>query len=241
MQLSNKNVLITGASEGLGAALASALGRRGARLALVARTGSTLQERVRELREAGVVAHGLVHDVGDKAAIYPLVGSAQALLGGIDVLIHNASTLGPTPLRPLLDTECEDFARVLEVNLLGPFRLTKAVAGSMALRGSGSIVHVSSDGALEAYPNWGPYSVSKAALDHLSRIWAAELDATGVQVLSIDPGEMATRMHRDALPDADPASLADPHDVAEAIVRLLASGGARNGARVVVPALGRSA
>ena len=83
----------------------------------------------------------------------------------------------PTPLRLLLDTECEDLERVLAVNLVGPFRLTKALAGSMVLRGAGLVVHVTSDAATEAYPRWGAYGVSKAALDHLGRVWAAELAA----------------------------------------------------------------
>ena len=96
------------------------------------------------------------------------------------------------PLRLLLDTECEDLERALAVNLVGPFRLTKALAGPMVLRGRGLVVHVSSDAAVEAYPRWGAYGVSKAALDHLGRIWAAELAGTGVRVLTVDPGEMDT-------------------------------------------------
>jgi NAD(P)-dependent dehydrogenase (short-subunit alcohol dehydrogenase family) len=138
------------------------------------------------------------------------------------VLVHNASTLGPTPLPLLLDTECEDLERVLAVNLVGPFRLTKAIAGSMALRGRGLVVHLSSDAAISAYPGWGAYGVSKAALDHLARSWAAELEGTGVRVLSVDPGEMRTRMHADAVPDADPATLADPVAVAARVADIVA-------------------
>src|SRR5688572_25002053 len=120
--------MITGASHGLGAALAETLAARGARLLLVARNLEALHGVVARLKRAGAEAHALAYDVGDKAAVYPLAGSAHALLGELDVLVHNASTLGPTPLRLLLDTECEDLSRVLEVNLLGPFRLTRAVA-----------------------------------------------------------------------------------------------------------------
>jgi NAD(P)-dependent dehydrogenase (short-subunit alcohol dehydrogenase family) len=145
------------------------------------------------------------------------------LVGPIELLVQNASTLGPVPLRPLLDTDCEDLERALQVNLVGPFRLGKIVAGAMALRGSGTIVHVSSDAAVEAYPEWGAYSASKAAFDHLGRIWARELEGSGVRFLMIDPGEMDTRMHADAIPSADPATLARPKDVAEAFVRILAS------------------
>jgi NAD(P)-dependent dehydrogenase (short-subunit alcohol dehydrogenase family) len=233
MDLNDKAVLLTGASRGLGAALAKRLARRGARVVLVAREERALHAVVEEIQREGGQAFAVAADVGDKAAVYPLVGTAAALVGPIDVLVHNASTLGPTPLRMLLDTECEDLARVLEVNLVGPFRLSKAVAGSMALRRTGTIVHISSDASTQAYPTWGAYSVSKAALDHLARLWAAELGDFGVRVVSIDPGEMSTAMHAAAVPDADPATLADPRAVAERIVQLLEHGDrVANGARV---------
>jgi NAD(P)-dependent dehydrogenase (short-subunit alcohol dehydrogenase family) len=215
-------VLITGASRGLGAALARELGKRGARLALVAREEAPLEAVAREIREAGGEAHAIPADVGDKRAVYAIAGAAAALVGPIDVLVHNASTLGPTPLRLLLDTECEDLERVLAVNLVGPFRLTKALAGAMALRRRGLVVHVSSDAAVSAYPKWGAYGVSKAALDHLSRSWAAELEGTGVRVLSVDPGEMDTRMHAEAVPDADPRTLADPATIARRLADMIA-------------------
>ena len=221
MQLENKAVLVSGASRGLGAALARQLARRGARVVLVARDRAALARVADEIRSQGGEAHALGADLGDKSAIYPLAGAAAALVGPIDIAIHNASTLGPTPLRLLLDTECEDLQRVLDVNLIGPFRLSKALAGSMALRGGGVIVHISSDAAVNAYPSWGAYSVSKAALDHLARLWAAELAEFGVRVLSIDPGEMRTAMHAAAMPDADAQTLADPGDVAAVSVRML--------------------
>jgi len=91
----------------------------------------------------------------------------------------------------------------------------------MVLRGRGLVVHVTSDASVVAYPRWGAYGVSKAAFDHLARIWAVELDGTGVRFLSVDPGEMDTRMHAEAVPEADPASLPDPAAVAERIVRLI--------------------
>jgi len=225
--------LVTGASRGLGLALARELGRRGARVALVAREAGPLQAAVASLRGESVVAEAIVGDVGDKRAIHAIAHQAAALLGPVDLLIHNASTLGPTPLRLLLDTECEDFERALQVNLLGPFRLSKLIAGAMALRGQGTIVHLSSDAAVEAYPRWGAYGATKAALDHLSRTWAAELEGTGVRVLAVDPGEMDTQMHADAIPEADRASLADPADVARAIAAMVRDeAGAPSGARV---------
>ncbi len=213
----DRGVLVTGASQGLGRAIFGELARAGARVVGVARGAAALSAAAEELRRAGYDAHALAADVGDVHAIYPLAGSAQALVGPIDVLVHDASTLGPTPLRPLLDTECEDFSRVLEVNLLGPFRLTRAIVGGMIVRGRGIVASISSDAAINAYPSWGPYGASKAALDHLTRTWAAELEGTGVIAVSIDPGEMDTEMHRAALPDADPATLDSPATVGASI------------------------
>jgi len=225
--------LITGASRGLGAALARRLAAEGARVVLVARGEAALRAVVEEIRAAGGEAHALVGDVSDKAQTYALAGAAAALVGPIRLLVHNASTLGPVPLVPLLDLDCEDLAAVLETNLVGPFRLTKAVAGEMALAGEGTILHISSDAAVSAYPGWGAYGVSKAAQDHLAAVLAAELEGTGVRILSLDPGEMDTVMHRDAVPDADPADLADPADVATRIVALL-RGDAHSGQRLTL-------
>lgn len=236
MKIENTASLVTGASQGLGRALSLALAAAGAKVVMVARNKEALDAAVAEVRAAGGTAFGIAADVGDKQQIYAIAGEAAALVGPIDLLIHNASTLGPTPLPLLLDTECEDFERVLQVNLLGPFRLSKVLAGSMALRGGGAVVHISSDAAVSAYPRWGAYGVSKAALDHLSRTWAAELSETGVRVLAIDPGEMATKMHADAIPDADPATLAEPALIAGRILDMLRrADAAPSGARLVAP------
>ncbi len=221
MDVRGKNVLITGASRGLGEALARDLAMRGARVVLTARGEGALERVAREIRAEGGVAHALPFDVEDKTAVYPTAGAAQALVGPIDVLVHNASTLGPLPMPLLFDTECEDLEAVLAVNLVGPFRLTKAIAGGMAVRKSGLVVFVSSDAAVNAYPGWGAYGVSKAALDHLARTWAAELEGSSVKTFSVDPGEMNTRMHADAMPDADPASLADPAHVARTLAAMI--------------------
>lgn len=233
MEIKNAGVVVTGGSEGLGAALGAELAARGARVALVARRVQPLEQAVARIRAAGGDAHAIVADMGDKHAIHAIAGQAGALVGPVDLLVHNASTLGPTPLRPLLDTECEDFERVLQVNLLGPFRLSKVLAGNMALRGHGTVVHISSDAAVEGYPDWGPYGVSKAALDHLGRIWAAELESSGVRMLSVDPGEMDTRMHAAALPDANPSDLLQPGRVAQRIADMLAAGEEPSGSRWV--------
>ena len=221
MNVEGKVVLITGASRGLGAALARTLARRGAKVVLVARDEAALEDVAQGIRREGGEAHVVPGDVGDKTAVHRIAGVAAAAAGPIDVLVHNASTLGPVPLRLLLDTDCEDLEHALSVNLVGPFRLTKVVAGSMALRGGGLVVHVSSDASVNAYARWGAYSVSKAALDHLGRVLAVELADYGVKIIGVDPGEMRTRMHEDALPGADPATLAAPEDVAEKLASII--------------------
>jgi NAD(P)-dependent dehydrogenase (short-subunit alcohol dehydrogenase family) len=229
--MSNSNALVTGAGRGLGAALARGLARRGARVVLTARTAAEIDAVAADIRAAGGTAHALAADIGDKHAIYPLAGAAAALVGPIDLVVHNAAVLGPPELRLLLDTDCEDVERALAVHVLGPLRLTKAVAGAMVVRGRGTVVAVSSDAALEACPRWGAYGLSKAALEHMMRTFAAELDGSGVRFVTVDPGEMRTRLHAQALPDADPAMLADPAAVAERILELLP--GVASGQRVV--------
>ncbi len=234
VDFNEKSVVITGGSRGLGRALARRLAGEGARVLLVSRNKQELDEVVNEIRECGGAAFGVVADVGDKDSVYPIVGQAAALIGPVDILINNASTLGPVPLRLLPETDCEEFERVLQVNTIGPFRLMKAVVGSMVLREAGMIVNVSSDAAVEAYPTWGAYSASKAALDHLTRIAATELAGTSVRFLSIDPGEMNTKMHADAMPQADPGSLEGPDVVAERIVSILKlSGAIASGSRLI--------
>lgn len=219
MTLDGTNALVTGASRGLGRALAEALAREGASVVMVARHEQPLLEVVAAIRGAGGDAHALVADVASDAA--RLTGAAAAMTGPLDLVVHNASTLGPVPLRPLAETSEEELRQVLEVNLLAPFALTRALVGHMVERGRGLLVHISSDAAVEAYPTWGAYSVSKAGLDHLSRIWAAELEGTGVRALAVDPGEMNTAMHAAAIPDADPDTLAAPEDVAARLLKLV--------------------
>ena len=213
--------LITGASRGLGRALAIALGAAGLRVVLVARNAAELDPVVAEVTQKGGTAFAIAADVGDKQAIHRIASEAAALVGPIDVLINNAATLGPTPLPLLLDAECEDLEHVLAVNLIGPFRLIKVIAGAMTLRQRGLVINISSDSGIEAYPRCGAYGVSKAAFDHLTRIFAVELADSGVRFLIVDPGEMNTKMHADAIPEADPATLADPADIAARLVAVI--------------------
>lgn len=207
-------VAITGGTSGLGLALVRDLHRRGARVAFVARG----RERVERVAREHPGSHGIVGDVSLKDDIYPIALQILGELGGLDILVNNASDLGPAPLALLADTACEDLERALATNLVGPFRLTKALLGALAAsareRGAAVVLNVSSDAAVNAYPTWGAYSASKAALRHLTQIWDAELVAEGVHFLSIDPGDMDTPLHALAVPDADPATLEGPETAA---------------------------
>ena len=233
--------LITGGGRGLGRAVALLAASMGAKVVIVARTRAETDEVVGRVRAEGGTAHAIVADIADKDQTYAISGQAAALAGPIDVLVHGAATLGPRPLATVLETPCEDLERALLVNVVGPHRLTRAVVPSMLLRESGVVLHVSSDAALSAYPTWGAYGASKAAFELLARTLAAEVEGTGVRSVIVDPGEMDTTMHADALPDADRALLAQPAVVARKLVRVVldaALGG--NGARVALATLGES-
>jgi NAD(P)-dependent dehydrogenase (short-subunit alcohol dehydrogenase family) len=216
-------VAITGGTSGLGLALVRELLDRGAHVAFVARNREGVERVARERPDA----HGIVGDVSQKEDIYPIAIQVLGALGGVDVLVNNASSLGSVPLVPLADTECEDLELALATNVLGPFRLTKALLGTLA--GSARegrhalVVNVSTDAAVNAYPNWGAYGASKAALHHLSRIWDEELAPEGIRVVSIDPGDMDTPMHALAVPDADRSTLKRPDVAAREVADLIAA------------------
>jgi NAD(P)-dependent dehydrogenase (short-subunit alcohol dehydrogenase family) len=219
---SDLRVAITGGTSGLGRALVDLLHQRGAHVAFVARH----RDRVEHVAHEHPGTHGIVGDVAVKDEIYPTALQILGELGGLDVLINNASDLGPTPLALFGDTECEDFERALVTNVLGPFRLTKALLGALAASardGRGAVVlNVSSDAALSAYPTWGAYSASKAALRHMTHIWDAEMSEQGVRFLSIDPGDMDTPMHAAAVPAADRSTLKRPEAAARELLDAIA-------------------
>jgi NAD(P)-dependent dehydrogenase (short-subunit alcohol dehydrogenase family) len=217
--------LITGASKGLGREIARAYARTGLRLVVTARGATELHAAATELRHLTDVL-ALAGDVADAGHVERLVRLAEARYGHIDVLVNNASELGA--MTPLDRLPLAGFETVLRTNLVAPLRLIQLVLPGMRARGSGLIVNVSSDAAVEAYPTWGGYGASKAALEHLSRVLAAELDGSGVRVVVVDPGDMNTDMHRLAEPGVDLSHLPGPEVAAPAFVRLLdGSGDAR--------------
>jgi NAD(P)-dependent dehydrogenase (short-subunit alcohol dehydrogenase family) len=215
-------VLITGASRGLGRALAVEFARRGADLVINSRPSSAraLQDTRRKAEAEGAKVLTVSADVSDRSDVERLAAEALARFGRVDVLINNASALGPAPMPYLTDYPIEYFDQVLRTNVTAPFLLTRALIGQMLARGSGSVINVSSDAGVVGYPTWGAYGVSKAALDQLTRTWAAEVDGTGVRINSVDPGNMDTDMHRKAEPDEDPDQWARPEDVALVFVYL---------------------
>ena len=232
-------VAITGGTSGLGLALTRALHARGATVAFIARDAARVAQVARDLRGT----HGIVGDVSVKADTHRIALQSIAALGGLDVLVNNASSLGPVPLALLADTDCADFETALAVNLIGPFRLTKALLGALGTtardrrdrrdgldttdrmpRWPALVINIVSDAAVTPYAGWGAYASSKAALLQMGRIWDQELREHGVRVLGIDPGDMDTPLHARALPDADPAGLKRPADAAlEIIERIVAA------------------
>jgi NAD(P)-dependent dehydrogenase (short-subunit alcohol dehydrogenase family) len=218
MELKGKTALVTGASRGLGFELAHLLAQRCANLVIAARDKAALDAAAAHFsRHTGVVA--VAADVAEDAEA--IVDAGLRRFGGIDLLINNASELGPSPMPPLASLPWRSLERILRVNVTAALHLTQLVLPSMRRTGAGTIVNVSSDAGVNAYPGWGGYGASKAALEHLSRTLAAELEGTGIRVILVDPGDMNTQMHRDAEPGVDLSHLAEPRVAAAAIMALI--------------------
>jgi NAD(P)-dependent dehydrogenase (short-subunit alcohol dehydrogenase family) len=218
--LKGLRVAVTGGTSGLGQAVVRLLAGRSAQVAFVARTVTAVE---RTASETG--AQGIVGDIGHKDDIYPIALQIMGNLGGLDILINNASSLGPTPLALLADTECEELEQALAVNVLGAFRLTKALFGALTAsardRRGALVINIVSDAAINAYPGWGAYGASKAALRHLTAIWAEEAKALGVRFLAVDPGDMDTPLHALAVPETDPSTLKRPEDSAAELIETM--------------------
>jgi short-subunit dehydrogenase len=213
-----KHALITGASQGLGLAVATLLARRGYVLTLNARREERLSEAARQLSQFTVVER-VAGDVGEAAEL--IAERALHRFGPVDVLINNASELGPSPMPRLEDYPWDALLHVFRVNVVAPIHLAQLLLPSMKQRGRGAIVNVTSDAGVNAYPGWGGYGASKAALEHASRTLAAELGGSGIRVLVVDPGDMNTEMHRLAEPGVDLSHLPSPESVAPRILELL--------------------
>jgi len=207
--------LITGASRGLGLALARALAERGWTLVLDARDGAALERASRGLaRHTGVVAlPGDIADAGHRAALVAAVRAA----GGLDLLVNNASALGPSPLPALLAYPTDALTAVYRTNVIAPLALLQEVAP--LLKPGTRVINMSSDAAVEAYAGWGGYGSSKVSLDHLSRVLAVE--NPGLRVYAVDPGDMRTQMRQEAFPGEDVSDLPLPEESVPGLLRLI--------------------
>lgn len=222
-RLTGKYALITGASQGLGLQMAIAYAQEGAAgIAIVAR-GAELLEKARYLVQTAAPATkvlAIVADVSQPQDIERVVATTlHEFQGHLDILVNNASSIGPSPMPFLLDYPLEDFHTVLNTNLIAPFVLIKQTLSALIERG-GSIINVTSDAGIVGYPGWGAYGISKFGLEGLSQTWAAELEDSPVRVNWVDPGNMNTAMHRAAEPNEDPSEWADPKTVTEIFVYL---------------------
>ena len=194
------NIVITGASKGLGLALAKIFAQRGDRLLINAR-GAEIDDVARDL--GAVAVRGDVSEIAERIA---------EVAGHVDVLINNASELGPSPMPLLLEHDWQSLERIFRVNVIAPIHLIQLLRPR-------TVVNITSDAAVNAYPHWGGYGASKAALEHASRIFAAENE--DMRVLIVDPGDMNTEMHRLAEPGVDLSHLPSAETVAPRIVEMI--------------------
>lgn len=196
---SGKTALVTGASRGLGEVIATFLARSGYDVVLTARGRAPLDAVASELAKTGRRIVAVAGDVSE-AAHRERLREAVAELGGLDVLVNNASELGPSPMPALADYPLDALEDVLHTNVVAPVALVQTLRAALAER-HGLVINVTSDAAVGAYEGWGGYGASKAALELVSRTLAAEL--SDVAVVTVDPGDMRTQMHQDAFPAED--------------------------------------
>jgi NAD(P)-dependent dehydrogenase (short-subunit alcohol dehydrogenase family) len=197
--LTGKLAIVTGASRGLGRVVAGVLAGRGTDLVISARTGPALEDAADDLRSRGVRVDTVPGDITDAAVRSRLVAAAHER-GGLDLLVNNASELGA--IGPLSRLDVGALGRIFPVNVGAPLALVQLVLPLLSAR-QGLIVNVTSDAAVAAYPGWGQYGASKAALELITRTLAAELREQHVSAVAVDPGDMRTDMHQAAFPDED--------------------------------------
>jgi NAD(P)-dependent dehydrogenase (short-subunit alcohol dehydrogenase family) len=209
--------VITGASEGLGLAITRRLVHRGWMVVVDARRRAHLEEATHQMAQTGrlVAVSGDVCDPGHLAALLAAVNG----LGHLDLLVHNASALGPSPLPPLVQHPLDALTEIYATNVIAPVALTQLLLPHLERAPAPTVVMVSSDAAVEAYPGWGGYGSSKAALDHVAAVLAVE--QPDLRTYAFDPGDMRTAMHQRAFPSEDISDRPEPHTVVPAFERLL--------------------
>ncbi len=227
-RLADRIALITGASRGIGAAVAERFAAEGARLVLVARTVGGLEEVDDKCRRAGAPPATLVPlDLREFDLIDPLGASLYERFGRLDVLVGNAATLGT--LSPMGHIQPTTWSETLDLNLTANWRLIRSLDPLLRQSEAGRAIFVTSGVAAGAKPYWGPYAASKAALEMMVKTYAAELRKTGVRANLLDPGVVATSLRAQAFPCEDPAALRAPEAVTEAFVQLAETSCERNG------------
>jgi NAD(P)-dependent dehydrogenase (short-subunit alcohol dehydrogenase family) len=231
--LQGRVALVTGASRGIGAALAVELARQGAQCVLIARTQGGLEETDDAIRAAGGLPATLLPFDLTKAAdqIDSIGPSIVERFGRLDILVHNAGELGK--LTPVAHIDPKDWANVVGVNLTASWRLIRTCDPPLRASDAGRAVFITTGRVQRPKAYWGAYGATKAAMEHLVQTWAQEVEQTPLRVNLFDPGVVATRLRASAMPGEDPASIAQPDDVAAAIATLCAPGEARNGAVVL--------
>ena len=217
-RLAGRLALITGATRGIGRAVALAYAREGAHVILVGRTGGALEEVDDEIRALGGSATLLTLDLKRHDKIDALGPTIYQRWQKLDILVGNAGILGP--LSPLGHVPAEAWDEVLAINLMANWRLIRTLDPLLRMSDAGRAIFVSSGAAVRPRAYWGPYAVSKAALEALVRTYADEVAKTAVRVNLVNPGPTRTKMRAQAFPGEDPATLKTPEDIAQTFVRL---------------------
>ena len=217
--LAGRLILVTGASRGIGRAVALACAEAGAELIITARTTGALEELDDAIKERGGQATLVEMDVTDLPAIPRLAGAIAQRWGRLDGFVANAGQLGQ--MAPMAHSDPEIFERTLQVNLTSVWHQLRTFDPLLRAAPAGRAVLVTSGAALGARPYWGAYAVSKAGLESMGRAWAAESEQTNLRINLLDPGAVATAMRAAAYPGEDPASLPGPQEIAPAFLRLL--------------------
>lgn len=213
--------IVTGASMGLGEALARGLATRGWNLVIDARGGAALEAVAGSIRSAsGATVRAVTGDVTDPGHIVELIEAAGEL-GDLELVVNNASSLGPSPLPALTAYPLDDLSRVFQTNVVAALDLIQAAGPLLRRAGRPRVVNITSDASVEAYEGWGGYGASKAALDHLGAVLAAE--EPGWKVWTVDPGDLRTRMHQEAFPGEDISDRPLPETVVPAFIALVES------------------
>ncbi|MGL4976203.1 MAG: SDR family NAD(P)-dependent oxidoreductase [Bosea sp. (in: a-proteobacteria)] len=225
--LEGRIALVTGASRGIGRAAALAYATAGAHVIAMARTSGGLEELDDDIRAAGGTATLVPADVTDAEAIERLGPALLQRWGRLDILLANAGILGP--LTPLTHASPKEWSQVLDVNLTANWRLLKACEPALNQSASPRVLFVSSGAAHKCMAYWGPYSVSKAALEAMARTYAAETQSGAMRVMMVNPGPLRTKMRADAMPGEDPLSLKTPEELAPHLVAMASEGWSETG------------